>query len=418
MKKVLSVVLAAIMILSMVVVSAAAAPEGTAIKTAAEFAAMAADGKYYLANDITLDATYGGGETVVPFTGTLDGNGKTITTTVAVFAEIDGATIKNLTLAGSVESTVSNVAVLANWATKAAAGDTVLENIVNNCTMTTTGGICGAFIGRLYGVEGTPSSLTIKNCVNNAKITASSHAGGFVGYKDDTTKKAAFTFAFIDCVNNGDIETTSTGKVGCAGFVASAAQATNESDILYTLTFTNCVNNGNIIAPSTGAAAYAGAAGFVGSAGCKITFTNCKNKGNVTTAGNHAAGFLGTTRYSWTSVEIVNCDNYGTITGTGKVGEFIGNTDKAVAEGSGFAYLIKNCYTVNTAAPLYGGTEDPSRVTIEGTPAAAPVYTEAVVTEPVVVTPPTTGDNSVWFAIIAIVAVIASAAVIVRRKEN
>ena len=73
MKKTLSIVLALLMILSICSFSVAAASEGTAVSSAAEFAAMAADGKYYLANDITLDASYAG-----PFKGTLDGNGKTL----------------------------------------------------------------------------------------------------------------------------------------------------------------------------------------------------------------------------------------------------------------------------------------------------------------------------------------------------
>ena len=121
MKKTLSVILALIMILSICYFSVAAAPEGTAISSAAEFAAMAADGKYYLANDITLDATYAG-----PFKGTLDGNGKTVTVSAPIFAAIEGATIKNLTVAGAIDGAGADAAAVA----VTAAGAVTLEGIV------------------------------------------------------------------------------------------------------------------------------------------------------------------------------------------------------------------------------------------------------------------------------------------------
>ena len=117
MKKALVLVLALTMVMSMfavvpfgasaadeLAIGAVAAdykPEGTAINTAEEFAAMAADGKYYLAADITVDATY-----MDSFTGTFDGNGKTISTTTALFAALDG-TVKNLTITGYIDYTVA-----------------------------------------------------------------------------------------------------------------------------------------------------------------------------------------------------------------------------------------------------------------------------------------------------------------------
>ena len=53
MRKILSVFLCVMMLLSVLALGVNAA-EGTAVKTAADFAAMTADGKYYLSNDITL----------------------------------------------------------------------------------------------------------------------------------------------------------------------------------------------------------------------------------------------------------------------------------------------------------------------------------------------------------------------------
>ena len=122
MKKFISLVLASVMLLSLlaagVSVSAANAlsvgevdsnytAEGTPITDAAGFAAMEADGKYYLANDITIDATWNAGNEVsstyannAAFMGSLDGNGKTITTSAPLFANLCG-TVKNLTVEGT-----------------------------------------------------------------------------------------------------------------------------------------------------------------------------------------------------------------------------------------------------------------------------------------------------------------------------
>lgn len=86
-------------------------PEGAvAIATAEEFAAMEAGKYYYLTADITVAATY---ET--DFTGTFDGNGHTVTTSVALFKTLKGATVKNLTLNGEVTAAADDnrAAVLA-----------------------------------------------------------------------------------------------------------------------------------------------------------------------------------------------------------------------------------------------------------------------------------------------------------------
>ena len=63
MKKALSLIMAICMIAALCSFSVAAAPEGTAISSAADFAAMDPAGTYYLANDITISEPY-----VNPFT--------------------------------------------------------------------------------------------------------------------------------------------------------------------------------------------------------------------------------------------------------------------------------------------------------------------------------------------------------------
>ena len=106
------------------------------------------------------------GKSTRPFTGTFDGNGKTLnvqlsgTEHVAPFAYTDGVTIQNLTVAGTINATQS------------------------------AGGIVG------YA----KNTLTLKNCVCGATISGfSQFAGGLLGWCDDlslTMKNSLFKGAF------------------------------------------------------------------------------------------------------------------------------------------------------------------------------------------------------------------------------
>ena len=238
MKKIISIALALTMLASMLVMSVSAAytPEGTAITTADEFAAMAADGKYYLANDITVSTTYAS-----DFAGILDGNGKTITTSVPLFAVLGSATIKNLKLAGEIVIDEADAGVLT---TTVAGGSTLLiDNVENNCKLTVAKKKdVGGFIGVMNYDACYGTTITIKNSTNNADITGGWRVGGFLGYApgSDNAEKP-FTMLMENCVNNGDITGTSGNHCGIAGFVALLGP--NSST---TTTFKNCRNNGTI----------------------------------------------------------------------------------------------------------------------------------------------------------------------------
>lgn len=125
-----------------------------------------------------------------PFSGTLDGNGKTLTLDldgsgnyIAPFACIKNATIKNLVLAGSVKTSGMRPAGIASFVM----GD---QNLIENCK---TGDIgikstynadvdAGAFVGRVN----TNAKLTIRGCsLDICSINYSSggyEGGGFVGF--------------------------------------------------------------------------------------------------------------------------------------------------------------------------------------------------------------------------------------------
>ena len=125
MRKLLAIILAVVMMLSLAIVGVSAA-EPEVITTAEQFAAMTADGNYKLGADITISASYG------EFKGTFDGDGKTITTTVPVFATLTGATVKNLTIEGNV-SDKGHVGALSK-----AGSNVTIENVTNKASVTIT----------------------------------------------------------------------------------------------------------------------------------------------------------------------------------------------------------------------------------------------------------------------------------------
>lgn len=285
MKKALLILLALTMIMSMTVlapVSASAAdeetavgsvaadykPEGTAVTTAEEFAAMDAAGKYYLAADITVSATYD-----KDFTGTFDGNGHTITTSTTLFESVNG-TVCNLTVSGAVTigaDQMGNIGdnvtgVVAHYA--ATTADATFNNICNKAPMTSNACGMGAIVGR--GCDESAFILTISNCVNYGNITT-------------------------------DINTTSNMDSG--GIIASFRGVKANSE--YQLIIDNCVNYGTINADGR-------PGGIIGNCDTSAKVTNCTNNGAVQAIYNYCggiAGRFGADGYTAAKFFIENCTN-------------------------------------------------------------------------------------------------------------
>ena len=142
MKRKLSVILASLLAVAMVFVIPLAifagdtsygignvdngyTPEGISINNAEDFANMSADGNYYLAADIEISATY-----AADFTGTLDGNGKTVTVSAPLFKNLKG-TVKNLKIAGTVNVSDYDAGALAQRANGAK-----VNNVLNSASVT------------------------------------------------------------------------------------------------------------------------------------------------------------------------------------------------------------------------------------------------------------------------------------------
>ena len=128
------------------------------------------------------------GTTSTSFNGTFDGNGRTITVDIAdnssqgiaPFCRIIGATIKNLTVTGTVSCTQYHSAGLVGFV---ASG----TNTIENCTVSTVingGGYVGGILGHAQS-----STVNIRNCVFDGMIngdSASSTKGVLQGWADNS----------------------------------------------------------------------------------------------------------------------------------------------------------------------------------------------------------------------------------------
>ncbi len=331
MRKTLSIILSAIMILSVCsfAIPASAAPEGTAINTADEFLAMVSTpadateptAKYYLASDITLPGSY-----IEPFWGILDGNGKTVTVSAPMFNDFSGE-VKNLTIKGDIYAIDANAAA---FATLSATGFNA-TNCVNNANVTVTGtGKWAA--GFVADCENNTVPMIFKDCVNNGNIYVDStadqkmRAGGFAGIIDSCI--------LFDCTNNGDVY--AKGYIPIAGGFVSRVGLHAAS---YTAEAYNCVNTGDVVVEDT----YTKADG---------TFAN----GNSDAGG--IFGHIGTDGQSgW--YKIWGCRNDGKIEAPYRVGGMVGYVYAAKTT----AYVdIQFC--INTGDISYGRLQKASADTV------------------------------------------------------
>ena len=364
--KILAMIISIMMIVSMIPMGAlavSATPAGEAINSAADFAAMAADGTYYLAADIELSETYAN-----VFTGTFDGNGKTVTTSVPMFGEVENATVQNFTVTGTADITTgievaqdtqcgnANTAV---GAVACVATNTSFEGITNNAKIsidaTSNLWFCGGIVGVMLNAadETTETTVRFTNCVNTATITLSNAngnsgvggiAGGCQSAKENITTiyienckntvaligaKAAGAVGYIQHAAVTVINFENTGSMSATGGIAGGVIGQIHGKPGQ-LNFENCVNSGDC----TGLYA-AGIVAYINN-GYGQSFVGCTNSGNVSGA-NHAGGIIGGIgAYKSGETVIAGCYNEGLITDTG-----------AYAGGIAGRLIAVNCTVVN-----------------------------------------------------------------------
>ena len=339
MKKIISVMLCLALVLSsmlmMIPVNAESTPEGTAITDANGLLNMSATGQYYLAADIEWPAM----NYPNAFKGTLDGNGHKITVDgAAIFKEIAGGTVKNLTIDGAISISTKNE----NIAALAIDAKGTFQNITSNVNIAvTTTALTDSYSGKMGGlVACITGPSTFENCVNNGDLDVNTQAnqyehyvGGIIGASRED-KVNGDRVVLKNCQNTGAISSTQT-KAQLGGLIGFANRITLEID--------GCTNSGAIYVQqwkiNDKNQAFTGIGGMIGGtkqgAGGKLSVLviNSKNTGAITAeespnenmhdnggsqievrmAAVYAGGIIGRA-FNTCNLSVINCTNEGNVT--------------------------------------------------------------------------------------------------------
>ena len=205
-----------------------------------------------LTADIVIDGTYEMkpiGTSSRPYTGTFDGQGHKIsglslTATAAnagLFGYVNGATIKNFTLAGTVSSAYDNTGSVVGTAN----GATKIYNVYSsvNITMTAAKSHIGGIVGQILQAEGKTGE--IKGCTYSGTMNLGSSTdsnGGIVGYCGLNAN-----IEIENCFFSGSISSTgSNPRIG--GILGYADDDGSTQNFKY---IRNCFCDGTL-SPSTG----------------------------------------------------------------------------------------------------------------------------------------------------------------------
>ncbi len=289
------------------------------------------DGKYVaLGADVDLEGaewtpigagtrkSSGIAEGSTPFAGTFDGAGHTvsglkITSTqgadyaIGLFGILDGATVKNLTVADAEvtvpqselagilcgmmanDATASGVSVSGSVSGKAGVGGIAgrmtlsgtIENCENSASVAAVGGVgnAGGIVGAAYYTTPT-GRMAITGCRNSGSISGTDCIGGIAGLS------AAFV---SNCENSGAITGTSYSVGGIVG------EQKNYGAV------SGCTNSGAVSTSNAGAYGIGGIVGWARydgaapayAASAPITVTGCANSASVQ-GGSCAGGIVGT----------------------------------------------------------------------------------------------------------------------------
>ena len=256
------------------------------------------------------------GTSDVPFTGTLDGDGHTITLSVNLWQDCmalvsfagGGAYIHDLTVSGSVTGGAANTGALigSGWGV-------TLERCGSTAAVTGTENT-GGLAGTLYG------GSTVTDCSCSGTVTPrGDNVGGLVGYAADTVFAGCSSSVTLSC----------SGRTGVGGIVGSGAA----------LALTDCSNSGPVSGSSS-------VGGILGACSGGAGLTDCSCSGTVTGTGTGTGGILGTGDGSST---LSGCLVTGAVSGgsyTGGIAGSISDTDAAS--------LLERCGSYGGVTAGYG----------------------------------------------------------------
>ena len=272
-----------------------------------EFANYVADFSAYrgMHFKLTKDITYNGpkiGAEMYPFSGIFDGDGHTIHAQISggsytgLFASLDGATVKNLNIKGTVSGTGEGACAVG-----AVVGNAYGETVIDNCHVTAD--VTGAY-GNIGGIAGAMSNSTISNCRMDGNVTNTgwTSTGGIVG----------------GILGGGNIyNCTNTGKVTGDKAVGGILGCVMGGKTL----IGNCASLGSTAENTkNGGSEHGGIVGFIDGNVESFTICNCFSQciiGISESSGYVIGNNLGAGQISVESVFYVVNGNAGTALGTG-----------------------------------------------------------------------------------------------------
>ena len=311
------------------------------------------------------------GTQVNPFSGTFDGNGYTITATItdnsnggtALFCYINNATIKDLTLAGTITGNM-HAAALVGFSKG-------VDNKIQNCTVTANVS-GGSHIGGIAG-HALDSNISITDCVFSGLMTGGgTFKGVFVGWGDSGSRTVTdclyvmadgqSTSNFDMVKNNGTLnvercyKTTSAGSYGTQAYVAYGGEIC--TGLLATICGTAVYGR---TCPVSGVDTY-----YTLGAGVSITPT-VKDGDNTLALGTQYTAKLNDAAVTAFPISI-NANGYHTLTLTG-TGDYVGEkVIRFVVLGDGDPHNVTSETTTMTSGTykVYFDTTIPSRIIITG----------------------------------------------------
>ncbi len=269
-KRILSLLMAFVMVVSLLPASVRAAETVREISSAEEFAKMDYDGNYKLTKDIEVIKPY-----TSSFRGTFDGDGHTVTLKLNVtsgnaglFSETgSGAVIENVEVSADVTSNVASSSYGTAGLVGKVSGATTITNcgVTGTVSNTSTNSYYAVRIGGLVGYLS--AALELNSCYNQANINSastnsSSAAGGLIG-----GSSSAYSVNAQNCYSSGNI-TAKNYAGGLIGYLNSRAKTTYSSAIPHT--YTNCYTAGTVTGGSNKAYNFAYAYSVAAA-----TFKNC-----------------------------------------------------------------------------------------------------------------------------------------------
>ena len=191
-----------------------------------------------LTNNISVTTVVGTAENT--FRGTFDGGGKTLTIeytggdNTAPFSYTTDATIKNLTVGGTINATGK----YAGGIVGSAYGKLTLDGCRSSVAITSS--VSGeAWHGGLVGYGANYNELSIESCVFDGSFsttTGSTHCGGLIGFKEGITEYSAYT------ISNSFVKPKSVAE----GMVSGSFIGSLREDGEYPITNSYFVNTGNL----------------------------------------------------------------------------------------------------------------------------------------------------------------------------